>query len=196
MLHSEDRSRPRGIRCRTQVVLLSRRTSSLAGTRDNDEVPQPLTGQSAPDVRSVGSLGRARRVVVGRQLAWFTGIGVVMTLAYLALYAVLRPTCGAQLANGIAWVVTAVGDTAANRRFTFGVLGRRGAARAQVEGLLVFGTGWAITSGSLVAVQVAVASPPYFLELAVLAVANLVAGLLRFTLLRWWVFSTRRQPAT
>ncbi len=165
-------------------------------THDNGGVSQPISEQSARDATSASSHGRARVVVVGRQLAWFTGIGAVMTLAYLALYAVLRQACGAQLANAIAWVVTAVGDTSANRRFTFGVLGRRGAARAQVEGLLVFGLGWAITSSSLVAVQIAVAAPSSSLELAVLAVANLVAGLLRFFLLRCWVFSTRRQPAT
>ena len=151
-----------------------------------------MSEQSARDGRTPSSLRRARLVVLGRQLAWFTGIGVVMTLAYLALYAALRPTCGAQLANAIAWVVTAVGDTSANRRFTFGVLGRPGAARAQVEGLLVFGLGWAITSGSLVALVVLVDEPGYTLELVVLAAANLVAGLLRFALLRWWVFAPGR----
>lgn len=153
-----------------------------------------MSEQSARDGSSARS-PRRTRLVVARQLAWFTGIGVVMTLAYLALYAVLRPTCGAQLANAIAWVVTAVGDTSANRRFTFGVFGRPGAARAQLEGLLVFGLGWAITSGSLAALEMVVAEPESTLELAVLAVANLVAGLLRFALLRWWVFAPRRNLA-
>lgn len=153
-----------------------------------------MSGQSTPTTSSASSLSSPRSVVVARQLAWFTGIGVVMTLAYLALYAVLRPTCGAQLSNAIAWVVTAVGDTSANRRFTFGVFGRAGAGRAQVEGMLVFGLGWGITSGSLLALEIAVAEPGYVLELAVLAVANLAAGLLRFALLRWWVFAPRRSP--
>ena len=155
-----------------------------------------MSEQSARGGSTADGPRRTGLVVVGRQLAWFTGIGVVMTLAYLALYALLRPTCGAQLANAIAWVVTAVGDTSANRRFTFGVFGRPGAARAQVEGLLVFGLGWAITSGSLVALEALVAEPGYTLELVVLAVANLVAGLLRFALLRWWVFAPGRKLAT
>ena len=163
---------------------------------DNGKVTQSTSERSAAD-EPVTSADRRRWLrAVGEQLAWFTGIGVVMTLAYLALYAVLRPTCGAQLANAIAWVVTAVGDTSANRRFTFGVFGRPGAARAQVEGLLVFGLGWAITAGSLGALEVLVNEPGYALELAVLAAANLVAGLLRFALLRWWVFSPRRTLAT
>lgn len=129
-----------------------------------------------------------------RQLVRFTALGGVMTVAYLALYAALRGSWGAQEANLFAWVTTAVADTAANRRLTFGVSGRSGAARAQVEGLLVFGTGVLITSGSLLALDAAVAHPGQLLELGVLLGANVVAGLLRFGLLRHWVFAPRRQP--
>ena len=114
-----------------------------------------------------------------------------MTLAYLVLFVALRGTFGAQGANLVAWLVTAVADTAANRRLTFGLSGRPGAARSQVEGLLVFGTGMLITSGALFALA-ALARPTQVLELAVLVVANVVAGLLRFSLLRQWVFAPRR----
>ncbi len=137
-------------------------------------------------------LPRASSRVMARQLGVFTGIGVVVTLAYLALYAVLRGALGAQGANVVAWVVTAVADTSANRRMTFGVHGRAGALRAQVEGLVVFGLGLAITSGSLFALDALVADHGRVLEMTVLAVANLVAGLLRFALLRWWVFAPGR----
>ena len=129
-----------------------------------------------------------------RQLVPFTGIGVVMTLGYLLLYAALRATLGAQGANVVAWLLTAIADTSANRRITFGVSGGKGAARAQVEGLLVFGSGMAITSGSLFALDTLVASPAQVLELGVLVGANLVAGLLRFQLLRSWVFAPARRP--
>ena len=134
--------------------------------------------------------------MIRRQLAAFTGIGIVMTLAYFALYAALRGTMGAQGANLFAWVTTAIGDTWANRRLTFGLTGKAGAVRAQVEGLVVVGLGWLITSGSLFALEALVAQPSRSLELVVLAVANLVAGLVRFVLLRVWVFHPRRLPAT
>jgi putative flippase GtrA len=136
---------------------------------------------------------RGSFLAVARQLARFTGIGFVMTLGYLGLYIALRGSLGAQGANVVAWVASAVVDTAANRRLTFGLRGRRGAARAQVEGLLVFGTGMLITSGSLLAVDALVAAPTAKLELGVLALANLVAGLLRFLLLRHWVFAPGRR---
>ena len=129
---------------------------------------------------------------VTRQLVWYAVIGGVMTLAYLGMYAVLRPALGPQLANAVSWIATAIADTSANRRLTFGISGRSGAARAQGEGLVVFGLGLAITNGSLYALDTLVAEPGRNLELVVLLVANLVAGLVRFVLLRAWVFAPRR----
>jgi putative flippase GtrA len=127
---------------------------------------------------------------------WYAVIGGITTLAYLGLYALLRGVLGAQPANAMAWIVTAIADTAANRRFTFGISGRPGAVRAQGEGLLVFGLGLVITSGSLFALDALVAQPERRLELGVLLAANLVAGLLRFLLLRTWVFAPRRMRHT
>lgn len=138
-----------------------------------------------------GASTRSFRALVS-QLLQFTGIGVLMTLAYLALYAALQGTLSSQEANAVAWVATAVADTSANRRLTFGVSGRRGAARAQAESLLVFATGALITSGSLLALDALVASPSEVLQVAGLVGANAVAGVLRFTLLRCWVFAPWR----
>jgi putative flippase GtrA len=151
----------------------------------------PPTAPAAPhatdlSVRSPSVLG---------QLGRFTGIGTVMTLAYLALYAALQAPLGMQGANAVAWVVTAVADTSANRRLTFGLTGREGAARAQAEGLVVFGTGAAITSGSLLVLAAVAGTPGELLQLAVLVAANLAAGLLRFALLRRWVFAPWRRTA-
>lgn len=90
---------------------------------------------------------------------------------------------GAQPANLLALLVTAVGNTAANRRLTFGITGRRAAARHHLQGLLAFALGLALTSGALAALH-AVSTPSRPVELAVLVVANLAATALRFLLLR------------
>jgi putative flippase GtrA len=138
-------------------------------------------------------LGRdAPKTGLLRQLVRFAAVGVISTLAYLVLFSMLRNGLGAQGANFVALGITAVANTAANRRYTFGVRGREGAARHQFEGLIVFGLGLALTSGSLALLH-ALTLPGRGLELAVLVLANLAATVLRFLLLRGWVFHPRRQ---
>jgi hypothetical protein len=74
-------------------------------------------------------LGRNPLPVVGvpagltGQLMKFAAVGVASTLAYLVLYALLRVGLGPQWANLLALLITAVANTAANRRLTFGVRG-------------------------------------------------------------------------
>ena len=53
------------------------------------------------------------------------GIGVLSTIAYALLYLALVPLIGALGANAAALAITAVANTAANRRLTFGVKGAR-----------------------------------------------------------------------
>ena len=122
-----------------------------------------------------------------RQAVRFAAVGLLSTLAYVALYVLLRDHTGAQAANLVALLLTALGNTAANRRLTFGVHGLDGLARHQFQGLLVFGLGLGLTSGALAALH-AFGEPARVTELAVLVAANLLATVLRFLLLRRWVF--------
>ncbi|MFH8729423.1 glycosyltransferase [Streptomyces termitum] len=129
---------------------------------------------------------------LARQLVGFCVVGVLSTLFYLALYSLFRLGAGAQVANAAALLVSAVANTAANRRLTFGVRGRDRAVRHQAQGLVVFAIGLALTSGSLAALGAASGDPAHSTELAVLVVANLAATVLRFLLFRLWVFPERR----
>ncbi|WP_153813840.1 bifunctional glycosyltransferase family 2/GtrA family protein [Streptomyces sp. SUK 48] len=131
---------------------------------------------------------------LARQLIGFCVVGVLSTLFYLLLYSGFREFCGPQPANGLALLVSAVANTAANRRLTFGVRGRGGAVRHQAQGLVVFAIGLALTSGSLAALDAAGGRPAHSTELAVLVTANLAATVLRFLLFRAWVFPDQRQP--
>ncbi|MFF0460500.1 glycosyltransferase [Streptomyces mexicanus] len=130
---------------------------------------------------------------LARQLVGFCVIGVLSTLFYLLLYSLFRQFCGSQTANALALLVSAVANTAANRRLTFGVRGRGGAVRHQAQGLVVFGIGLVLTSGSLAALNTATSHPAHSTELAVLVAANLAATVLRFLLFRAWVFPDRRE---
>ncbi|MEU4696305.1 bifunctional glycosyltransferase family 2/GtrA family protein [Nonomuraea dietziae] len=129
---------------------------------------------------------------MARQLPSFVVIGIVSTLSYLLLYSLLRLVAPAYAANAVALFVTAVANTAANRRFTFGVKGSAGAIRHQVEGLIAFLVGLALTTGGLALLP---SGAPHWVELAAVIVANGLATLVRFLLLRVWVFNPdRRSP--
>jgi putative flippase GtrA len=126
------------------------------------------------------------------QLLRFAAVGVASTLAYLLLYALLRTVLGPQVANLIALLATAVANTAANRRLTFGVRGADRAWRHQAQGLVVFAVGLGLTSGSLAVLGALHSAPPRAVELGVLIVANLAATCVRFLLMRIWVFRAAR----
>ena len=131
---------------------------------------------------------------IGLQVAMFAIVGVASTVAYAVLYLLLAGPFGAFTANLLALLLTAVGNTAANRRLTFGVRGRAGVVRHQLRGLLVFAVGLGVTTGSLWLLQ-ATGSTGRTLEVLVLTVANLAVTVMRFVALRSWVFVRRRRSA-
>ncbi|WP_081683034.1 bifunctional glycosyltransferase family 2/GtrA family protein [Marmoricola sp. URHB0036] len=139
--------------------------------------------------RTSSEAGRGR---LGMQVGIFLVIGVGSTLAYAVLYLALRSTMTSWWANFSALLLTAIANTAANRRFTFGVRGPRDVVRHQVQGLVIFAAGLAATTGSLWLLH-AVSSPGRGAEVVVLTLANLGVTVLRFGAMKLWVFS--RGPA-
>ncbi|WP_328813342.1 bifunctional glycosyltransferase family 2/GtrA family protein [Rhodococcus sp. NBC_00297] len=136
---------------------------------------------------STTEVSELRGVPVGMigQLVRFALVGVASTVAYAVLYLILHTILGAQGANFVALLVTAVLNTAANRAFTFGVRGSDGAAAHHLQGLAVFAFGWLVTAGSLVALHEWAPGASKHVELLVLVLANLVATVTRFVALRW-----------
>jgi putative flippase GtrA len=153
----------------------------------------PLVGQrgrGAVEATDAVGPGSGRSTLL-HQLVRFALVGVASTLAYTVLYLALRGPLGAQGANFAALLLTAIANTAANRRLTFGLRGADGVVRHQGQGLVVFALGWALTAGTLALLHAAAPAAPRVAELGVLVVANLVATLVRFILLRHWVFRPR-----
>jgi putative flippase GtrA len=203
----------------TELLVLAERAGLRIHEVPVDWVDDPdsrvdVVATAVADLRGVARLGRALatgalpvaelRATWGRaepvagvpaslpvQLARFAAIGVASTLAYALLFVLARPEIGAQGANVVALLVTAVANTAANRRLTFGVRGNHGAARHQLQGLVVFGVGLALTSGALALLHATQPDPARGVELGVLVVANLLATVTRFVALRAWVFRAR-----
>ncbi len=136
------------------------------------------------------------RLMAASPVARFMGVGVLSTLAYALLFLVLQAPLGAGWANAVALLLTAVGNTAANRRLTFGVRGRADIVRHHVRGALVFFLTLALTNGALAVLHGVDPTPRRAVELAVLVAASLVATVTRYVALRTWVFAHRRRRSS
>jgi putative flippase GtrA len=132
------------------------------------------------------------------QLPRFLAIGLASTAVYVILYLALRSFLPPQAANLISLLITAIGNTAANRRLTFGIRGSADLALHQARGLTAFLTGLALTTGALLALHAGDPSAGKAAEVGVLVLANLLATMSRFVLYRGWVFAggpRGRRPA-
>ena len=119
----------------------------------------------------------------------FACVGVASTAAYALLYLGLREVgVTAQVANATSLLLTAIANTAANRRLTFGVRGSENATKHLVQGMIAFAAGLALTSPALATLRLVSPKPSHVAEVTVLIAANLVATMVRFVLYRWWVF--------
>ncbi|WP_051470926.1 bifunctional glycosyltransferase family 2/GtrA family protein [Patulibacter minatonensis] len=124
----------------------------------------------------------------GSMVVRFLAIGVVSTIAYAILYLVLRPELGAAVANIAALAITAVGNTQANRRWSFRVKGRENLVKHHAQGGAVFVLTVLLTSGALGVLHLVDRAPGHAVELAVLVAAGVLATVSRYLALRFWVF--------
>ena len=145
---------------------------------------------------AVDDLRGVARLMATSPLARFAAVGVVSTMAHALLFLAFRGVLGAAGANAAALSLTAIGNTAANRRFTFRVRGRADLLRHQLRGGLVFVLTLALTNGALLVLHGVDPAPPRAVELAVLVAANLTATVTRYVAMRTWVFAQRCRGAS
>ena len=177
----------------TELLVLAQRRGLRTHEVPVDWVDDPDSRVDIVRTAITDLQGVARLLVVG-PVARFMAIGVLSTLAYALLYVILHPLLGAAGANAAALALTAVGNTAANRRVTFGLTGREGLARHHVRGAVVFALTLALTNGALAVLHGLDATPARGIELAVLIAASLTATITRYVALRTWVFTRPRRP--
>lgn len=155
-----------------------------------------ILATAVEDIRGVWRLATGRWVEAAParlrgQLLRFAAIGVMSTVAYAALYWMLRGVLPPVASNTIALVVTAIANTAANRRLTFGVRGVPGLLRDHAGGLAAFGVALVLTNGALGALELVKPAPSLALEIVTLTAANALATTVRFLLLRMLLFHLR-----
>ncbi len=160
----------------------------------------PVDWVDDPDSRvdivstALADLRGVARLALDTSVARFVAIGVVSTVAYALLFLLLAGALGSAAASAVALALTAVGNTAANRRLTFGIRGRDGLARQQAAGFVVFVLALGLTNGALSVLHDLDRHAPRLLEAAVLVLATLTATVTRYVALSSWVFRRRARP--
>jgi putative flippase GtrA len=154
---------------------------------DDSDSRVDIVSTALADLRGVA------RLAMAAPIARFFAIGFASTLAYALLFLALAGPLGSVTASALSLALTAVANTAANRRLTFGIRGRVGLARQHLAGIAVFVLALALTSGALSLLHGLDPRPARPLEAVVLVVANLAATLTRYTALSSWVFRARPQ---
>jgi putative flippase GtrA len=142
---------------------------------------------------AVDDLRGVARLAADTPVARFMGVGVLSTIAYVLLFLALRGPLGAAGANALALALTAIANTAANRRVTFGIRGRTDLVRHHIRGALVFVLTLALTNGALLVLHGVDPTPARAVELAVLVAAGLAATVTRYIAMRTWVFAHARR---
>ncbi len=131
--------------------------------------------------------------VAADQLLRFAGVGAISTLGYLFLFIAWRPVAGTFGANTLALAICTIFNTAVHRELTRNLNGsaHRGRLVAVAAGL--FAISLTLTTLALIAAH-AVSTTSLAVALVAVTVANAVASVLRFAILRAWVF--RPGPST
>jgi putative flippase GtrA len=130
------------------------------------------------------------RLDVTHPAVWYVVAGAVTTGLQELIFLAARPLIPSVAANIVAIAVTTLANTEFHRRVTFAHM-RFSAVKLHLQSLGTFAFYAGYGSVVLVLLQALVHSPSATLEAVVLAVTSTVGGVLRFVVLRWWVFTTR-----
>ena len=142
-------------------------------TRAGGEVPAPNTGA---------------------QILHFVDVGIISTLLYAVLFLFAVQVVSPTVANIAALLISTVINTALNRTHTFGVRTPHQRFVSQVKGLAAFALCLAFTSAGLSLASGFTGEWASIATLAVLTAANLAATVVRFVLMRTWVFARLPRP--
>jgi len=133
--------------------------------------------------------GLRERFPLVAQLTRFAVVGGFGTAVTAVLYLLARLVLGPISANLVALLLSTAVSTEVNRRFTFaGASAHRWRVYVQDIGTVVFYAGYG--TGVLLLVDELVPDATVLLETAAVTAASVLGGLLRFVILKAWVFDT------
>jgi len=143
--------------------------------------------------RLLGQRHLPRQPRLQRQVLSFAAVGALTTAVHVVLFLALRQVVPALAANALALAAATPVNTGLNRMLTFGVHGSRRLARDHAEAGALFLVGLAATSVALLAFDAVWPGHPALVGVAAVLLANGTITLLRFLLLRAWVFHPGRR---
>ena len=184
----------------TELLVLAERSGLRIHEVPVDWVDDPdsrvdILATALEDLRAIWRLltppRRPATPALREQVERFLAVGAASTAAYAALYLLLRGRMPAAAANGLALAATALANTAANRRLTFGVRGSAGLLRDHARGLAALAIALTLTSGVLAGLGALASHAPRSVEVASLTAANAAGTVARFLILRALFFHAR-----
>jgi putative flippase GtrA len=128
-----------------------------------------------------------------RQIASFAIVGGLATLAFFVVYNGMRLVASPFVSNAVAIVSSSFLNFTMNRRFTFGWAGWRRWLRQLLEFSAVLAVTLGASSAGLAALFRMHPNPGIVEENVAVIVASGLLFVVRFWLLRIWVFDHRRQ---
>ncbi len=193
----------------TELLVMAERLGLRIGEVPVDWVDDPdsrvhIASTATDDLRGIWrmlvrrpkGLPRATvREVTSDQLLRFAGVGLLSTLGYLFLFVAWRPILGAFGANAVAMALATLFNTAVHKELARGADGQARHARMALVTVLLYMVSLAFTSLGLLVAQ-RVAPSALLAEVVALTLANMVAAVFRFSVLRAWVFRPRTRRAT
>jgi putative flippase GtrA len=144
-------------------------------------------GRSRRLARQRADSSPAAHDVVATPLLRFAGVGAISTLGYLCLFLALRPLLGTFGANTLALAICAVCNLTIHKQLAHSMHGPGNLPRFAGVAVGLFGISLLLTTAALIAVHSLVGSS-LLLTLVAASVANGVGAVLRFAVLRAWVF--------
>jgi putative flippase GtrA len=125
--------------------------------------------------------------VAADQLLRFAGVGAISSLGYLFLFIAWRPIAGDFGSNALALAICTLFNTAVHRELARNMQGTRHRGRFAAVSAGLFAISLGLTSLGLLAAH-ALSGSSLPVALVAVTVANAAAAVLRFALLRAWVF--------
>jgi putative flippase GtrA len=172
----------------SRVQILSTALNDLRGVWRLSHGPaRRLAKENAKTVNAT------RHQVAADQLLRFAGVGAISTLGYLFLFIAWRPVAGTFGANALALAICTIFNISVHRELSREMNGPTHKGRLVVVATGLFAISLTLTTVALIAAD-AISANSLAVALVAVTVANAAASVLRFAILRAWVF--RPAPST